>query len=818
MARGTAISPDQFATFGELLKFLRRRAGLTQRALSIAVGYSDTQISRQENNQRIPDRATITAFYLPALEIEDKLEWAKRLLELASKGIAEERKLTGDTQPAKIAHNLPLYLTSFIGRDQEIENLKRLFFKVPGSDEPSTRKLITIAGPGGIGKTRLAIQIARELVSAFPDGVWLVDLAPISDPAVVPQTIATVLQVRERGNLPISDQLVENLRDKKSLLVLDNCEHLVEACAQLADSLLKVCPGLVILATSRETLGIMGETIFRLTGLAVPDARLANQVDELLRLESAQLFVDRAQNALPSFQATPENAPALARICQQLEGMPLAIELAAARVGMLRVGQIADRLQDATRLLNIPSRAAHPHQQTLLATIDWSYNLLSEPERALFRRLAVFAGGWTLESAEAVAGGDPILPAGEVFELLITLGEKSLVNTKRETGAEARYRCLETIRQYAREKLDESGELGTLKIRHATYMMELVERAGRDPSAQSYLEGWEERLELEHDNLRAALQYSLNNDQVEQAMQLAINLFDFWFDRNYLQEARRWYEAGLRHRVILQEVLLARVLQCAGRITGMQGNYDLAKNYLRESVSILERLGDPTDLANALRDFASTTFNRGDIETATEIDRKVLELYQEADNKAGIAGTLASLGWDEVYLGQVEQGLHRLEESLKMQRELENKYGIAYSARALGICLYLQGQIERAEALQRESVLLFYELKNKLFMCNCLECLAGVAAHRRQAERAATLMGISNRLMYLSGAEDTPIWKFRMRKGIVDLIHSQLEADAFERAHARGRVMADGELSEVVNYALEVEDSRGGRVFETVCS
>lgn len=803
MGRVSAVSPDQFASFGELLKFLRRRAGLTQRALSIAVGYSDTQISRQEHNQRIPDQATVAALYLPVLEIDDEPAWAKRLLDLTSGTTAPDQESSGSSPHSHALNNIPLPLTSFIGREQEIAELKQLLSTDNANTQSLNKRLVTITGPGGMGKTRLAIQVARELLAFYPDGVWRVDLASISDPELVPQTISSVLQLREQGSLSITSRLVEYFQDKKCLLLLDNCEHLVQACAQFADTSLQVCPDLVILATSRETLGIMGECVFRVSGLSVPDIHLTSPVDSLLKQESIQLFVDRAQNVMPGFRVTSENAAALAGICRQLEGMPLAIELAAARVMLLNVEQIAARLEYTFQLLRGSDRAAHPHQQTLLATIDWSYALLSDQERILLQRLSVFAGGWTLEAAEAIVSGVSVLPFGDILDLLYSLVNKSLVTTDRDSKTETRYRMLDTIRQYALQKLREAGELEAAHALHFEYMLKLIKRAEPDPSRGGYLAGWEDHLELEHDNLRSALEWSIKNDQIDAAMWIAVNLYDFWDDRGYFQEGRKWYEAGLQRRDRLPEDLLAQVLQCAGRFSARQGNLELAERFGRESVSILQGSGDKNKLANALRGLSATIFERGDVETAREIDLKMLELYREVENKAGIAMALAYIGWDEVYLGETQQGIRRIEESLAMQHEMGNKSGIAFSMMVLGTCLYQQAEINRADETLREALLLlFNDQKHKIFICNCLVSLAGVAAVRHQAERGAILMGISDRLLDLNSSPGGPHTE-HFRAEISSLLHNQLDGDAYDRAFSLGRVMADGDLSEVVAYALE---------------
>ena len=433
------------------------------------------------------------------------LQRPERIFQLAAPGLTSEFPplKTLDTLP----NNLPIQLTSFIGREREMEEVKRLL---------DTTRLLTLIGPGGTGKTRLSLHVAADLLDLdrFPHGVWLVELAPLADPSLgAPGCRFGIGRAGKCGHIH-TESLKEYLHSKQLLLVLDNCEHLVEACAQLADALLRSCPDLKILASSREALGIGGETIWRVPSLSLPDpthSTGANLVSTLSQYEAVRLFIDRAQAALPGFKVTNHNAPAVAQICHRLDGIPLAIELAVARVSALSVEQIAARLDDRFRLLTGGSRTALPRQQTLRATIDWSYGLLSEPERVLLRRLSVFAGGWTPEAAEAVCSGGGI-EEYEVLDSLMHLVDKSLVTFEQADAGgaggatqegEGRYRLLETIRQYARDKLLEAGEevIQGVRDRHMGYFLKFIEEA--EPRLLGVAEGpWLDRVEREHDNLR----------------------------------------------------------------------------------------------------------------------------------------------------------------------------------------------------------------------------------------------------------------------------------------------------------------------------
>src|SRR5579884_1260938 len=464
------------------------------------------------------------------------------------------------------AHNLPVQLTSFIGREKEMEEIKRLL---------STAHLLTLTGSGGCGKTRLALQVAADRVEEYADGVWLVELAAIADLGLVPQTVAVALGVSEEPNRPLGETLANYLRPKSLLLVLDNCEHLLTACAQLADTLLRTCPKVRILASSREGLGLLGEALYHVPSLSLPDEKRLPTLEQLSQYEAVRLFVERAVLSRPDFAVTAQNAASVVQICSRLDGIPLAIELAAARARALAVEQLAQRLDDRFRLLTGGSRTALPRQQTLRATIDWSYDLLSQAERTLLRRLSVFLGGWTLEAAEAVCADASHAPpraaamgAGEhaaapleagsrenaggpvaaeaVLDLLSRLVDKSLVLVEESAEAEARYRLLETVRQYSRDRLMESEEARDLRCRHRDWFLTLAEGAERRLRGPDQV-AWLNRLAQEHDNLRMALEWCRAEEDAgaEAGLRLAGALWRFWRVRGYLSEGRERLEAAL---------------------------------------------------------------------------------------------------------------------------------------------------------------------------------------------------------------------------------------------------------------------------------
>jgi len=404
-------------------------------------------------------------------------------------------------------HNLPAQMTSFVGREQEMLEAKRLI--------PMTR-LLTLVGAGGSGKTRLALEVARDLRGAYPDGVWMVELAPLSEPGLLAQEMAGALGVTELSGEPLADTLADFLGGKEILLVLDNCEHLIEAAARLAEYLLHWCPRLRVLATSREPLGIAGEVVWQVVPLSLPDRDEPASVVGLMRYEALRLFVDRARLRLPDFELTEKNAGAVARVCRKLGGIPLAIELATARMGALAVEQVAQRLETSLDVLKGASRTAAARQRTLRATLDWSHDLLSESERALFRRLSVFAGGWTLEAAEAVCSGGGV-EVKDVLDLLGALVDKSLVVAGATSSGALRYRMLEPIRQYAQEVLEQGGQAEEVQGQHGAFFLVLAEEA--EPELAGTTQGvWVERLEAEHDNMREALSWFLERGEGETAL------------------------------------------------------------------------------------------------------------------------------------------------------------------------------------------------------------------------------------------------------------------------------------------------------------
>ena len=517
-------------------------------------------------------------------------------------------------------NNLPTQLTSFVGREKELADIQKLL---------SDTHILTLIGPGGTGKTRISIQVASALLDIYPDGLWLVELAPILDPLLVPRVTARIMGLRDEPQRPVIDMLCDYLQEKKMLLILDNCEHLVDACARMADRILHAAPDVRILASSREALGIGGEVTYRVPSLGLPDIGHLPSLESLSQYEAVKLFIDRAKSAVPTFAVTNDNAPAVAQICHRLDGIPLAIELAAAKIRVLGIEQIAKRLDDRFRLLTGGSRTALERHQTLRAAIDWSYNLLPVAEQVLFRRLSVFIGGWTLEAAEAVCV-DELIKNADVLDLLEQLINKSLVLME-EHQSETRYSMLETMRQYANEKLAESGESDTLRDRHLEYFLNLAETAEPHLIRPEQLE-WLAKLDADYENIRLALQWALNKESAEPSLQLCAALGLFWSIRCYWLEGSNWLSNALtkphqqstsenisRVRALYQDVMLAEHLDDLERM----------ENSSRQSLALAEEVSDKRDRAIARLWRGSTLDRQGDYENAYVLMEQSLSDFRE---------------------------------------------------------------------------------------------------------------------------------------------------------------------------------------------
>ena len=685
--------------------------------------------------------------------------------------------------------NLPTPLTSFIGRERDMAEIQRLL---------ATSRLLTLTGAGGCGKTRLALEVARGVTEEYPDGVWLVDLAALPDPALVPATVVGALGLCEEPHQALPTTLVDYLQPRHSLLLLDNCEHLITACAQLAETALRACPSLRVLVTSREPLRIAGELTWVVPPLSVPDAQRLPPPEDIARYEAVQLFVERARAVLPDFAIGSQNSPIVAQLCWRLDGIPLAIELAAARVKVLSVEEIDARLDDGFRLLTGGSRTALPRHQTLKATLDWSYDLVSEKEQALFRRLAVFAGGFSLEAAEAVCSGDEIETA-EVLGLLTQLVEKSLVVAEPTAEAEVRYRLLETLRQYGWTRLAESGEASAIQRRHVDTYLALAEQAKGLVFRGAEQIAWWDRLGQEYDNMRAALRWSIDSGEAEVALRLAAALWAFWFVRGHGSEGQRWLEEALSRGGGASAAARAPALCAAGNLEWWAlGDGERARELCMESIALYRELGDKQDLAFTLGNLGMQVQSQGDHELATTLVTEGLALYRELEDKWGIGMSLNLLAIAAQLRGDHEQAAALRDEGLPILREVGDKEGLAMMLARSGQLAQLQGDHEQATALCAEGLALFRDIGDKRDLPSCLETLAAVASSQGQPERAARLLGAAETVREAGGFALPPAHRAEHDRSVA-AVRARLGEEAFASAWAAGRAMT---LEEAVDYAL----------------
>ena len=685
-------------------------------------------------------------------------------------------------------HNLPAELTSFIGREKQIAGVRQLV---------ADHRLVTLTGSGGTGKTRLALKAAEGLEEDFPDGVFLVELAALSDPERVPQACVKALDVIEQSDAYFKISLNHFLEKKNLLLILDNCEHVIAACTQLVADLLKACPRLHVLATSREILSIPGEHPFRVPSLALPDLRALPPLAELAQIEAVRLFLERAAQVAPGVALTTANSAAIAQVCHRLDGIPLAIELAAARVRLLTVEQIAARLDNTFRLLTGGSRAVLPRQQTLKAMIDWSYDLLSPKERLLLQRLSVFAGGWTLEAAEVVCAdetGDPLcsseeLASNEVMDLLALLVDKSLVIA--EPGeTETRYRLLEIIRQYARDRLLEAGCSQQVRDRHLAYFSHLSGQA--EPHLRGHgMVQWLNRFDDELDNVRAALEWSLA-ENVTPGLQLASDLFWFWHLRSLWTEGFEWLrklvtveeaargEGPLENGRALQRARGLRVL-CA--LTSYTGSIKEAKclALIEESISILRGLGP-----GVRRELGISLYHiichQPDIALAQAQNQEMMEIFRQENERFYFSEILFEKGLlARKEQGEIDQGKKYFEESLDISREIGDVGGIGSRANNLGLHAMYTRDYARAESLFTEAIEASQKVKERWMECGVHENrVRNFLAQGRYEDAARYSQGIQERFQGLYYREG-------VASGMVQGMIADWAREDYARAISRGR-------------------------------
>ena len=823
-----AMMDEADVGFGDLLRRRRRAAGLTQEALAARAGLSARGIADLERGARRTPRRDTVVLLVRALggtpEDEATFFAVARGRAVTSVVVAS---LPADVDPARddgqdghrlsapsrrVTHNLPAQPTRLLGRDEAVRAVVAL------ARRPDVR-LVTLTGSGGIGKTRLAIQAASDLLDDFADGAWFVRLSRLTDPSLVIPTIAETLGLKEPGGQSIAETLRLYLRERRVLLVLDNCEQVAAAAPSVAD-LLEGCPSLSVLATSRTALRLRAEHEYLVAPLASPPAAsapdLASAPERLMEYPAAALFVERARAVRPDFALTAANALAVAKICARLDGLPLAIELAAVRVKLLPPSALLARLEHSLGFLVGGARDLAERQQAMRSTIAWSENLLSAEERVLFRRLGVFAGGCALEMAEVVcAAAEGIEPRVDVFEGIGSLVDQSLVQL-REEGDEPRFGMLRVIREYALERLEASGEAEALRRALMDSMLELVERAepeltGPDAGA------WLDRLEREHDNLRAALGWVQERGEVEPGLRLVAAVFRFWMVRGHVREGRVWAERLLALKPANVAVartaasdgivrIQARALRAAGVLALYQGDEGVAERWLEQATALGRLADDPRTVAHALSSLGVVALGQGDPTRAEVRLEESLSLMREVGGGRDVASALTNLGIAMYMKEDMERAEAAFAEALALGRQVGDRDLIATNIANLSSVALRQSDIAQADALAREALALYWKLGDPRRCAVGLEAVAGTAGMAGKGARAARLLGAAAALREALGTPQPPQEQEETAQAIA-AARSTLGEAMWAAAFAVGQALT---LDKAVAEALREKDA-GGR-------
>lgn len=623
-----------------------------------------------------------------------------------------------------LPNNLPRHLNSFVGRRADVAEVRRLTSEAP---------LVTLTGPGGVGKTRLAVQVAAEQLETFADGAWLVELETLTDESLVAQQVVVGLGIAEASDADAQESVLGHLRTRQALLILDNCEHVIDACARLANALLRGCPGLRIIATSREALGVAGERLYPVRSLTLPARARTVSAAAAAEFEAVDLFCERARAADPAFTITDANAAAVIEICERLDGIPLAIELAAARVRALSPQQIAERLDDRFRLLTGGSRTVMPRHQTLRAAIDWSFDLLPDTERSVLWRLSVFSGAFALEAAEAVCVGPGVGPE-EVIDHVTRLVEKSLVNRQ-----EQRYRLLETVRGYARERSLEAGEAAGAYHRHRDWYLGLVRRAAPAFFRGPELAAWLDELEAEHDNLRTALSWSLNEPGgATAALELASGLWRFWEIRGYLREGRQWLERVLAATAGETSSARVDVLTAAGILASAQGDHAAAVGYHEQSLALQEQSGSKQGVQFALHNLANAALHTGDLARARTLYERAIAIAGSDDpNRAFVYINLA-----DVADGQNDRAAARdyYEKAIEIVAASRDTWGMANALSSYGQSAARHGEHATARERYEQALAIYQQLGDQRAEARLMTLLADVDADEGKTAESLRLL------------------------------------------------------------------------------
>ncbi len=730
--------------------------------------------------------------------------------------------------------NLPPQLTGFVGRQSELADLRRLI--VAG-------RLLTIVGFGGSGKTRLALELASERIEETPDGTWLVELAALTDGSLIEQAIAQAIETTDVPGKSLRESLIDGLREKQTLIILDNCEHLIEPIAELVHALLSHCPGIRILATSREALGVPGEVIWGLSGLSLPNDAGSN-LETIAATDAVGLFVDRARYRQPSFQLTTNNVTAIADICRRLEGIPLAIELAAARIIVLSPAEIALRLHESLGMLSSQSRLIVARHRGMRRVIDWSYQLLSDADKELFVTLSVFSGGWNLEAAEALAASTGHTSANrsdsDVLEGLSQLVDKSLVAARASMTGSTRYGLLAPVRQYGQEQLATRPNAERVHAAHTTVFTQLAEQAEPQLSGDQQ-RIWLERLETEHDNLRAALAWSIKHDR-DLASRLVAALWRFWWLHGHLSEGQGWIDRVLAASAGAPVADRARTMQAAGSLAWAQGHYDRSLPYIEKSLalnrergdskgilnalsalgsvlgnqgeyvrasaaheeglSLARAIGDLLEVETALGNLADIAYYQGDYEAARTWWEESLNLQHERGGEYGVAIILNNLAEMARNQGDYDRSAPMLEEALAVFRTIDFKHGIAISLANLADVRWTLGDRASAVAHLRDSLAVARDLHNTVVSASCLDIVAKLLATNGDAAQAAHLLAAADAFRGAAGAELSPADRSILQPAI-DTVRARIDEAIWLAASEAGAAMTAEQAMEIALAGLD---------------
>jgi predicted ATPase len=748
---------------------VNRAARITAAAHGCQVLLSDATRGLVEHS--LPDGVTLRD--LGPHRVKD-IAYPEQLHDLVIEGVPSDfpPPRTLDARP----NNLPPQLTSFVGRDEQIAEVRTLLGRT---------RLLTLTGPGGTGKSRLSLQVAAEVLTDYADGAFFVDLAPLTDPTLVPSTVAKALEVSEVAGRTILEAVKDHVRDRELLLVLDNFEQVVEA-APVVEELLTAAPKLKAIVTSRVVLGVRGEQEYGVPPLEPPDPERVPDLATLLRFEAVQLFAERALEVQPRFQVTEDNAAAVAEITARLDGLPLAIELAATRTKVLTPQQMLPRLQSRLSVLTSGARTLPERQRTLRGAIAWSYDLLDEAERRLFAWLSVFIGGWTLESAEAVCGLDGL--GFDVLEGLTSLVDKSLIRRHELGDGTMRFSMLETIREFGYEQLGDIGDLDVVVGRHAQYFLDLALEAEPHLTAGDQVE-WLDRCEREHANIRAALRWAIADDDAERAQQVAGALWRFWQQRGHLAEGRRWFEEILSMPAAQGHTpARAKALIGAGGIAWWRQDREAAGAFYHEAVAIERELGDPARLAEAL--YNLSFFVAGDdLESATRLLEESRDLFRRAGDERGVAQAVALLVMQDAQAGKWDRVIAGLQESVAIWRGVGDRLHLAFDLVWLGYANGRAGNREDARAAAVEALTLFREADNATGLGIALVDLAFLAIWEGRPKDALMLAGASESLRQQVGGPPGAIGGL-MEGNPAEEARAQLSEEEAQMAWDKGLAMS----------------------------